>query len=246
MRLLSYNTRKGGIGREDRLAAVIRHCAPDIVVLQEASEPHVVARLADATGMHAWGARPRHSVAFMSRVDIARHAWHRPGWSRRAFLEIVLAGSGFRVFGVHLTAIHSNWTERLRARELRSLLASIARHQHGAHLVAGDFNTLAPGEQLDPARLPRRLRWLVWLNGGQIRWKTIHMMIDAGYVDVYRHLHPDDPGPTFPTWDPHIRLDYVFVPPAHVAQLGSCRIVDDAPDVRGASDHFPLLVDVAV
>jgi exodeoxyribonuclease-3 len=215
-------------------------------VLQEASKPQVVARIADGCGMRAWGARARHSVAFMSRIGVAHHVWHRPGWSRRAFLEVVLAGSEFRVFGVHLTAIHSNWTERLRARELRSLLASIKRHRHGPHLVAGDFNTLAPGEQLDPKRLPMRLRWLVWLNGGTIRWQTIHMMIDADYADAYRKLHPLDPGATFPTWDPHIRLDYTFVPERDVDKLRSCRIVSDAADAARASDHFPLLTDYAV
>src|SRR5436309_2789629 len=117
VRLLSYNIRHGGVGREGRIEAVIRHCDPDLVVFQEASIPGVVEHLAQKIGMRAWAAHPRHSVAFMSRVDVARYEWHRPFWSRRAFLEIALAGSEFRIFGVHLTAIHSNWTERLRRRE---------------------------------------------------------------------------------------------------------------------------------
>jgi len=244
MRIVSYNIRHGGVGREPQLAGVIRHVDADVVVLQEASDPVIVARLAAATGMKTFGARPRISVAFMARVEVARHAWHRPRWSRRAFLELVLADTGLPVFGVHLTAVHSNVTEYLRTRELRALLAGIARHEHGAHVVAGDFNTLAPGERLDPALLPTRLRWLVWANGGRIRWKTIQLMLEAQYVDVFRRLHPDEAGPTFPTWSPHIRLDYAFASHDLAGRIESCRVATDAPQAADASDHFPLVVDL--
>ena len=37
LRLMSYNIRFGGVGREERIAEVIRHVDPDIVVLQEAT-----------------------------------------------------------------------------------------------------------------------------------------------------------------------------------------------------------------
>ena len=118
--------------------------------------------------MKAWGAHPAHSVGFMSRVEIGRHQWHRPAPSRRAFLEIVPAGESFRIFGIHLSAVHSNWTERRRVRELRAVLASIEKHQHGFHVLAGDFNTLAPGETLDLAKLPLRLRTFVYLTGREM------------------------------------------------------------------------------
>ena len=117
-----------------------------------------------------------------------------------------------RIFGVHLSALHSAWTERHRVIELRALLAGIARHQHGFHVLTGDFNTLAPGDLLDFRKLPHRLRALVWLSGGRIRWRTIQIVLDAGYTDVYRALRGADPGYTFPTWAPHVRLDYMFVP----------------------------------
>ena len=44
LRLLSYNIRHGGVGRVEAIAAVIRGCAPDVVVLQEATRPDVVGR----------------------------------------------------------------------------------------------------------------------------------------------------------------------------------------------------------
>jgi exodeoxyribonuclease-3 len=233
------------VGREAAIAGVVRASDPDLVVLQEATRPDVVRRVAEAAGMASWVSHPGHSVGFMSRVPIVHHEWHRPWPSRRAFLEIVPAGDRLRVFGVHLSAVHSNWTEQRRARELRALLAAIERHQHGFHVVTGDFNTLAPGEQLPVEKLPYRLQALLWLTGGRIRWETIQIMLDAGYLDSYRVLHPDDPGFTFPSWDPHVRLDYAFVPAASAGRLKSCRVVADAGGLREASDHLPILTEVA-
>ena len=245
LRLLTYNIRYGGSGREDALAAVVRSCEPDIVVLQEATKPDVVERLSAAAGMHLCASRPRESLAFMSRVPIAHYEWHRPRLSRHAFLEVVPEGDRLRVFGVHLSAVHAAWTERRRALELRALLKSIERHHDGFHVLAGDFNTIAPGELLDVRKLPRRLRLLVWLSGGRIRWQTIRIVLNAGYIDVYRTLHPEDPGLTFPTWDPHVRLDYVFVPAGSKGCAAKCRIVKH-PDARAASDHFPLVAELRI
>ncbi len=241
LRLLSYNIRLGGADREKPLASVINACEPDLVILQEVIRPDVVERLATACGMKSWGAQHGDSLGFLSRVSIAHHAWHNIRFARRRYLEVVLAGSGARIFGVHLSAIHSNLTERRRAYELKSLLSQIARHQSGFHLLTGDFNTLAPGEQLDVARLPQRLRAFVWMTGGTIRWTTIKLMLDGGYADAYRIFHKDDEGFTFPTWDPHVRLDYTFVPAVFAVRVTRCEIVRDAPGVRDASDHFPLL-----
>lgn len=243
MRVLSYNIRRGGAGKEVELAAAIASATPDIVVLQEATDPRVVARLAADAGMAQWASRIGESLAFMSRHPVRHHEWHRPRFSRHAFLEIQPGEGEFRIFGVHLAALYSAWTERRRVIEFRALLASIARHEEGFHLLTGDFNTLAPGDLLDFRKLPHRLRALVWMSGGRIRWRTIQLVLDAGYADGYRHLHPPDPGYTFPTWAPHVRLDYVFLPKAFAARLRECRVVggDTAAD---ASDHFPLLCEV--
>jgi exodeoxyribonuclease-3 len=245
LRLLSYNIRYGGRGREDALAAVIRDAAPDLVVLQEATSPSVVERLARGAGMAGWGARDGHSLGFMSRAGVARAEWHKPRVSRHAFLEIVPGPGAWRVFGVHLSAVHAAWTERRRVYELRALLASISRAQPGPHALVGDFNTLAPGELLDIRKLPHRLRALVWVSGGRIRWRTIQAVLDAGYVDGFRHRQPDLVGSTFPTWDPHVRLDYLFVPGGLVEHVRSCQVFDRGPAAE-ASDHFPLLAELDV
>ena len=243
LKLLSYNIRHGGAGREQALAAVIAAATPDLVIFQEATRPAVIERLARETGMEQWGTRPRESLGFISRRPVAHVSWHKPRVSRHAFIEIVPAGTAWRIFGVHLSAVHAAWTERRRVFELRALLAVIARHQPGPHALVGDFNTVAPGELLDIRKLPARLRALVWLSGGAIRWKTIATILEAGYADAFRACHPDEVGSTFPTWDPHIRLDYLFVPKPFVGHVQTCKVLDGA-GARDASDHLPLGAEI--
>jgi exodeoxyribonuclease-3 len=226
------------------IADVIGRAAPDIVILQEATRADVVADLGARLSMRAVSADGQ-SLGFLSRIPIAHHAWHRPRISRHAFLEIQPADVDIRVFGLHLSAVHSAWTERRRTLELRALLRGIAAHQHGFHVLVGDFNTLAPGELLDVGQLPARLRALVWLSGGSIRWRTIRRVLDAGYLDAFRTLHPDAPGLTFPVWNPHVRLDYLFLPSNRRAALVASEVVSDGP-VAEASDHLPLLTELAV
>ena len=243
LRILSYNIRRGGAGREQPLAAVIRSVNADIVVLEEATRPAVVERLARDTGMQEWVSREGKSLAFMSRHPVARFAARQPAISRHAFLEIVPSTASWRVFGVHLSAVHAAWTERRRLFELRALLRAVANSGQGPHVLIGDFNTVAPGEIFDVRKLPRRLRALVWLSGGHIRWRTIATVLGEGYVDSFRRLHPTDVGYTLPTPDPHVRLDYAFVPGAFAQHVRSCEIVR-TPDVAEASDHFPLLIEL--
>ena len=243
LRLLTYNIRHGGAGREQAIATIINACAPDLVLLQEATRPAIIEQLARDTGMAEWRSFARQSLAYMSRRAVVEASWHRPRFSRHAFIEVVPADAAVRIFGLHLSAVHAAWTERRRLIELESLLRLIARRQHGFHVLAGDFNTLAPGEILDVRRLPRRLRPLVWLSGGRIKWRAIQMVLDAGYADAFRLRHYQDVGHTFPTWDPHVRLDFVCVPAPLADAVVRCDVVAHENAAR-ASDHFPVVADL--
>jgi endonuclease/exonuclease/phosphatase family metal-dependent hydrolase len=223
---------------------VIKACSADIAVLQEATDPTVVKKVASACGMQFSGATRGDSVAFLSRIEVAEYRWHYTFAGRRRFMEIVPAAGGVRIFGVHLSAIHSNLTEWRRTLEIRLLLSRLQEYRNTFHLVIGDFNTLAAGEELDLGKLPIRLRALYWMLGGKIRWKTISLMVQGGYRDIYRALHPEDPGHTFPTHDPHVRLDYLFTPNQFIGRVARCEVMRDLPGVREASDHFPLLAEI--
>ena len=242
IRLMSYNIRFGGIGREDRLADVISTCDPDVVVLQEATKPEVVERIAKLCGMSIWGAKRSHSVGFISRVPVTTYEWHYHPDLQRAFLEIEIAK--LRIYGVHLRATHSNYTERGRMREVRALLDGIKAKSSEFHVLTGDFNTLAPGELLDMQKLPMRYRILAFLLGGRVAYRTIQIMLDGGYIDVYRRLHTE-PGFTFPAWDPNVRLDYVFAPAQFADRVTTCDVVSDIAEPAKATDHLPLLAEIS-
>ena len=254
MRFLTYNIREGGVGRAEIIAEVIKAARPDVVALQEARDPIVVERIAKLAGFRYWGSRVAHSTGFLSNVRVVEYAWRHPPRTRHALLEVSLADGFPRVFVLHLRAWFSKWSERQRARELRGLLDGIQQQlirenrAFAFHVLAGDFNALAPGERFDPSPMPRWIRGMVWLSGRDIARSTIAMMQSDGYVDAWRTLHADlekDPGYTFPVWNPHVRLDYVFTPTEFASRFASCEVRKEPDKVRTASDHFPLLVEIS-
>jgi exodeoxyribonuclease-3 len=254
LRLLTYNIREGGVGRAEEIAEVIRAAQPDVVALQEARDPAVVGRIAALAGFRAFGSRPAYSAGFLSNVPVREYDWRHLPRTRHAVLEVSLADGLPRLFVLHLRAWFSNWTERQRARELRGLLDGIQEQlkregrAFAFHILAGDFNALAPGEALDSSHMPRWIRGMIWLSGRDIARTTIEMMQTKGYIDAWRALHPrqqEEPGYTFPVWDPHVRLDYVFTPAEFASRFTSCEVRRTPERVRTASDHFPLLVEIS-
>lgn len=254
MRLLSYNIREGGVGRAEQIAAVIKAANPDVVALQEARDPGVVEQIARLAGFEYWGSRVSHSTGFLSNVRVVDYAWRHPPRTRHALLEVSLADGFPRVFVLHLRAWFSKWSERQRARELRGLLDGIQQQlireqrRFAFHVLCGDFNALAPGEAFDPSPMPRWIRGMIWLSGRDIARSTIAMMQSDGYVDAWRTLHADlekEPGYTFPVWNPHVRLDYIFTPTEFASRFKTCEVRKEPEEARTASDHFPLLVEIS-
>jgi endonuclease/exonuclease/phosphatase family metal-dependent hydrolase len=254
VRLLTYNIREGGVGRADEIADVIKSVAPDVVALQEATHPTEIERIATLAGFPYWGSQRSYSTGFLSRVPVLEHGWRRPPRTRHALLEVALADGLPRLFVLHLRAWFSKWSEQQRARELRGLLDGIRaqlaseENRFAFHLLAGDFNALAPGERFDSSSMPAWIRGMIWLSGRDIARSTIEMMRADGYVDAWRTLHADaeaEPGYTFPVWHPHVRLDYVFTPAEFASRLTACEVRRTPDAARTASDHFPLLVEIA-
>jgi endonuclease/exonuclease/phosphatase family metal-dependent hydrolase len=89
---------------------------------------------------------------------------------------------------------------------------------------------------------------MIWLSGREMARSTIEMMQADGYVDAWRAVHADvesASGYTFPVWNPHVRLDYVFTPKAYASRFTACEVRHTPDAVRAASDHLPLLVDIS-
>ena len=89
-------------------------------------------------------------------------------------------------------------------------------------ILMGDLNSVARGDVPRVAAMPLWLRLLLRFDGG-IRTDVQDRLAAAGWVDAFRHLHPDDPGFTLPALEPQIRLDYALVPPLLLPAVTTAR-----------------------
>jgi exodeoxyribonuclease-3 len=127
----------------------------------------------------------------------------------------------------------------------RALFERVQRLRRGGLrvLVMGDFNTAH--SELDLARPKDNVR-----NSGFLPEERAELdrWVDAGWVDTFRHQHPDAPGHY--TWwrqwgnaranNVGWRIDYVFASPSALRYLQRAFIL---PDTTG-SDHCPIGVDL--
>lgn len=243
MRILSYNILKGARGRETAIAEVLQAHQPDIVLLQEATLPYSVYRLAELAGYEIYDSRTGQSTAFLSRIPV-QYQWRQIGFQRSPFLEITPEGTSLRIVGVHLMASLSTIMERVRVREIESLLAVTQDYRDQPHVLIGDFNALAPGDRFHFATYPWWLKLVVLFNGLQVRRDALTKLLDAGYVDSFRRCHPQLTGYSIPTPDPNSRLDYAFVPGVHQDIIRDSVVLRDPPAVLTASDHYPIMIDL--
>ncbi len=240
MRIVSYNIRFGGGSRVAFIGAVLAELEPDVVLLQEATDPTAVDRIARSAGLAHVYRRPGWSIAGLTREPARGHEWHRPGRSR-GFLELVPAGDPhLRLLGLHLPAGLSARGERARMRSIDALLEWAGGSADDNILLIGDLNSVASGDAPSVRSMPLWLRLLLRFDGG-IRTDVQDRLAAAGWVDAYRHLHPDEHGFTLPALEPQVRLDYALVPRAVLGQVRSCSPAADVAMAGRASDHLPLL-----
>jgi endonuclease/exonuclease/phosphatase (EEP) superfamily protein YafD len=251
-RLVAYNILDGGEGREAALIDIIRTAAPDVVVMPEVIHLAMLERMASELAMKecrlAHGPDGERKVGALSRLPIL--GWrslpsHRP-WREGIELSVCPdGGQPLTIYGLHLRALTTWSWASWRTQEMRIVLEHIRRAAPGPHLLAGDFNAIAPGD-----RVARQLTGLwgqawLWLKVGPVMRRALRPLLKAGYVDCFRRLHPRDDGFTLFASDPRARLDYVFADPTLSSALRECRVVTQPDSVRTASDHLPVLAEFA-
>jgi endonuclease/exonuclease/phosphatase family metal-dependent hydrolase len=250
MRLLTYNILKGGHEREAQIVEVIRAAATDVVVLQEVLEEDRFQRIAAALGMSPYLAQSQGRlplrVGLLSRLPVLDFRTLRlwPVWPGCLQATVRLAnGHSLTVFGVHLAAYYPWFLEWWRAYQVRALLRYLRRTAPGQHLLAGDFNAIAAGDRASLARAPLWVKAQTWFQLGYIQRWALRLLLNAGYVDCFRELHPEDDGFTLPSVDPQVRLDYVFAAPSLTEALLECQVITSPKAVTSASDHLPVLAE---
>jgi exodeoxyribonuclease III len=237
LRVLSYNIREGGDDRLAGIADVIRQQQPDVVALLEAtSRAHVLTLAQDLRMQLAFGeANNSVHVAWLSRLPIQRTQNHCLAALAKTLLEIevVWEGAPLRLFATHLA---SRWDGRQPVDEVPAILDVLRPLPGQPHLLVGDLNALRPG---DPVGIPPRG---VEKRGDAlpgVERRAIRLILDAGYVDCYRSLHPETPGYTYPSDAPWLRLDYILASPQMAARVWGSDIVM-GEEAERASDHFPI------
>ncbi len=217
LRVVVYNVRGFRDGLE-RVAAVVSHFEPDLVLLNETGGRLALRRFARAVGMDVAGDpwspfRRRVKDAVLARPPwrIAHARQHRfPTMSRlypRGAIVAELRRAGARIFAV---AVHLGLQPGERRRHAEAL-AELVRGLHGPVVVGGDLNERPDGEAV--TFLSERFRD-AWLLGG------------------------DASGETFPAEEPSARIDYLFVSEAVRVDRA---VVPGGPDARRASDHRPIV-----
>lgn len=229
IRVLSYNIRSM---RDDTaaLARVIRACAPDLVMIQEAPRffrwRKRAARLAAATDLvilsgGATAAGPLLLCSLRATVERTEDILLplTPGLHRRGFATAVVRIAGTRI-GV--LSCHLSLQRQERAAQTEQLLETVDAMGVEHAVVAGDLNDVPSG------RAFRRL---------------------AGHFQDCWEVRPLGGEYTFPPQDPRKRIDAVFAT-SGIEVLG-CGVPAGLPGVTGAdllaaTDHLPVLAALRV
>lgn len=245
LKIATYNIYLGGADRLEPIYEVLSHLDADIISLTEADDPDVVSILAERLNLHhvwAEGSGDRH-IATLSRFPILEwHIYKTPPLTQ-AVLEtrLDLPDSPLTIYNVHLLPYLLLPFEVRRWQAAGKLLQVIKERQSGPHLIVGDLNAIAPGDRVLQRNNPPRMRRLMALQFGLIFRLALPRLLNAGYTDCFRHLHPHADGFTWYPGNPTTRYDYILADPTLAPKLRACRVVDTIEAVNVASDHLPLV-----
>lgn len=228
LRVLSYNVHRWGDDRE-ALARVVRACAPDIALIQEAPTWWGTRRkreaMAASFGLRYVGGAARNAILAADGLDVTsyRHwrVW-RPFVRRRLrLIATQLPGGAIGALttlpdgrAVALVVCHLGLHIGGRLREFRQVVRGC--ESFGVpYLLVGDLNE-EPGGDL---------------------WAKIE---EAGLTD-------NGTGPTFPARDPSRRIDAALTSPGLTAKLIPLTEMEGLTqsDLVAASDHLPMPLRLA-
>lgn len=247
---LTYNILDGGRGREKELFEIITAQNADVIFLQEVAEKKFVVELAACLNANYFIAESNswRTIAVLSRLPIRDASSFHPRILRHTCLQATLEYAPqktFSIFGVHLAApAYTFLVELYRLRELNLILKQMEQARGGKIILAGDFNSIAPGDTTDFSFLPLSLRLSIFLRGGYIARQAIARIRAGGFIDVFRTMNPNEGGYTLPASQPNTRLDYFFVNDALRHYLRACDVVVTPSAVQRASDHLPVRMEL--
>jgi endonuclease/exonuclease/phosphatase family metal-dependent hydrolase len=225
VRVLSYNVHRWGDDRA-ALARVVRACAPDVMLVQEAPTWWGTRRkrraMAASFGMRYVAASARNAILVADGTDLVEplhwRIW-RPFVRRRLNLiatQLPGGAVGGRVTlgstNLALIVCHLGLHIRGRRHELEQVLRG-CRSFNLPYLLAGDLNEEPDGPV----------------------WKRLAA---EGLTDLGA-----DAGPTYSSSNPHKRIDGAHATPTLTARVVPVPTAA-GPDLPAASDHLPMLIEL--
>jgi endonuclease/exonuclease/phosphatase family metal-dependent hydrolase len=255
VRIVTYNILDGGVGRADPIGEVLEAQAADVIVLVEADDDFVVDRTAKRLKMDVIVAEGHgHRVAILSRhtiVQTINHALICADPPRSCCEAIIRLPSGTElpVVGLHLHARAAEADETRRQQEMACVMhiTHDYRTQNRPHLLAGDFNSNSPIQEIDVSRCKDSTQRAHAENGHQIPRRVIENLLSHGYTDTLHAARGDEARTlaSFTTHQPGQRVDYVFSYGVGASKITDAWIEQDRLATY-ASDHYPVGADIDV
>ena len=256
MKIATYNV-NGINGRLPVLLRWLGERQPDVVCLQELKAPQEkfpLSAIEDA-GYHAiWhGQKSWNGVAILSRagapVETRRGLPGDPDDLHSRYIEAAV--NGVLVAGLYLPNGNPRpgpkfdyklaWFERLIAHAAELMASGMPV------VIAGDFNVM-PTER--DVHKPER-----WLDDAlfapEVR-AAFFRLLDQGWLDALRSLHPDETIYTF--WDyfrnayarnAGLRIDHLLLSPALASRLLDAQVDMHVRGWEKSSDHAPVWISLA-
>jgi exodeoxyribonuclease-3 len=258
VRIVTWNVNSLS-ARLERVLAFLAEYRPDVLLVQEtkvAAEafPHLPIQAAGYTGVDHSGGRWE-GVALivrdgMSVTDVVAGLAAEPDPSQARWIEATVADIRFAsVYVPNGRALGtSTFVEKLRFLET---MAQRAGELGERAVIGGDMNVCPTDLDVwDPAQIHGSTHIT------DDERSRLQAVVAAGFVDAFRHLHPDVPG--FSWWDYRaghfhkgfgLRIDLLFVTEALATGLSAAQVERDyrkPSKVPGTkpSDHAPLIVDL--
>lgn len=238
MKVATFNT-WGNYGPPERkpvLAQAIRNLDADLVCLQEVVDPAFLEQFAYPVRLHAAAGTLALLSRFplISRREITYQAVSPLETCVRQALLAELSVDGRPLWAVTTHLAWKKEDEAIRLAQAEELLRAV-RPLGGCVLLSGDFNA-------EPAHAP------------------VDRIRRAGFVDLFAHRHPKEPGWTWDNQNPFIqshsvrfpdrRIDYLFLKREALKEfkLSDCAVVcrESSPEGIHPSDHYGVSATLEV
>jgi endonuclease/exonuclease/phosphatase family metal-dependent hydrolase len=240
LNLNGYNEKHGSWAvRQDLIAAAIQEAQPDILAFQAVQKDpniaegddqadQIASRFTHYPYVHfqpaiihkdkrAEGSAILSTIPFLD-VD-CRKLTLLPGTDDPTHRVILHARFDLPTGPLHLFNAHFSWVDEQAQENLEESLSFLESFQ-GQRMLVGDLNA-SPDSSV------------------------IKQFEEAGWIDAWTALHPDQNGFTFESNSLSKRIDYVWVDESLKGKLHAIQVVANIENDKGArpSDHVGLLVD---